>query len=147
MKDNILLINLRCLGDMAEAIEEENPGILVSKNFEDILGRAKLDEIGKLCIVLSAYNYSGSDTNTIDPQTAAELIHAVQPEIPIMCWGGRTKRSEFEDPTKDNELILDVSYYGVEECCRIIKKFYSGTLTVDDIPMRQCLKLNWLECR
>lgn len=141
MKDNILLINLRWLEPYADRVKRECPSILVTDNFEDILARAKLDEINRLCIILSAFNYSGSKSNCILAQDAAELIHAVRSEIPILVWSGR--RPGADPVKKENELYLESEDYTSAQTFEIIRRFFSGSLTLEDVPKRSFLSLNF----
>ena len=79
--------------------------ITVTENFEQVLAMTKLGEISKLAILICAFNYSRSKTNTCSGKKAAEEIHRVDPDIPILIWQG--KESTDINDCGNNETYFD----------------------------------------
>ena len=122
---------------------EDGYEISVSGNFEQILALAKSAELKRLCIVMGGYNYSKSMMNNISGQKAAEEIHAVNPDIPILIWNGRQnewsendKRYYIPEIKNKNEIYLRAGDYSREDFFGIIRKFYADSLTTADMPVR-----------
>jgi len=122
----------------------------VEVNFQQVLGIAKAKELNRLCIYMDAWN--GTHYNGERGQTAAEKIHAVDPAIPILIWDGREYISDEDVPpvfkvegepkpiTNDNELYLSFDHYN-NLIIEITRKFFDGTLSVKDIPYRECMNM------
>lgn len=122
-------------------------------NFQQIIALAKLKQLGKLCIYMDVWNVSGKTFNGMRGQGAAELIHEIDPNVPILIWDGR----EFDaDPEilippafqvdgvvhpiiNDNELYLSFDHYNENKIHEITIKFFERTLNFEDIPNRDCL--------
>lgn len=127
------------------------PKVIVEKNFQQVLGMAHAKELKRLCIFMDAWN--GEILNGIRGQTAAERIHEESPGIPILIWEGREYLSDENTapvfkvtgtlkPLKyDNELYLSFNDYE-NRIFEITKKFFEGSLTISDIPQRECLERN-----
>lgn len=144
--NNILLIcSIVHFESIVNKIKALIPDIYTSSNFEDIFSRIKTDEVKRICIIMGAYNYSGSSFNNIIGQEAAKLFHKSKPDIKILVWDGRDVevvdgRVKEVPVTEDNEIYLEsgpgVDFYGTT------KKFFDGGLTSDDIPSRVCLDMS-----
>jgi len=123
-------------------------------NFQQVIALAKLGQLKKLCIFMDVWNVEGRSFNGMRGQGAAELIHNIDPDIQILIWDGR----EFDpdDPEilippafqidgkihpiiNKNELYLSFDHYSEERILEVTKKFFSKTLTFEDIPKRECL--------
>lgn len=125
-------------------------------NFEQILGLIRSGQLKKLCIFMDVWNVSGRSFNGMRGQGAAEKIHEINPDIPILIWDGREYEQEDPDilippafqisgkvhPIKNkNELYLDFDHYKEEDIDIITKQFFTGELTLADIPQRECLEI------
>lgn len=126
--------------------------VKIENNFQQVKALAKTHEISRLCIYMDAWNcdqcYNGERG-----QTATEKIHAIAPDIPILIWDGREYFSDenispvFKVTGKlkpiqyDNELYLSFDYYKNATVTELTKKFFEGSLTVKDIPHRECLDM------
>jgi hypothetical protein len=127
-------------------VKENFNDVKISSNFEDVLSYAKSNELSSIVIVSSAFNYSGSKYNVIRGQQAAEIIHLINPNIPILIWDGRTykyKNYPIECnlfgqvlPIKNiNEYYLEIIHYSDKEIFKIIKNFYSKKLDTTSIKI------------
>jgi len=136
-------------------LKRKIPNIIIDQNYEQVLGFVKKNEAERICIWMDAWNYSGNKYGSIRGQGAAENFHKINPAIPILVWDGREYDCPIEmspalqvygniHPIKnDNELYLSFNYeYSRKEQIKIIKKFFDGTLTTQDIPCRACLDMN-----
>jgi hypothetical protein len=134
-----------------------SPDIAVYEhNFEQIIGLAKTGQLKKLCIYMDVWNISGQTFNGMRGQGAAEKIHEIDPNIPILIWDGR--EYDPEDPSvimppafqvtgtihpikNKNELYLDFDFYKKEDIDKITEKFLAGKLAFSDIPQRECIEI------
>jgi hypothetical protein len=129
-------------------------------NFQQILGLAKHKELERLCICMDVWNCPGiSGFNEMRGQGAAEIIHQVDPKIPILIWEGRQfDPPEFpENPpafqmsgkikpiTNSNELYI---HYKKEKKGRyminITRSFFKATLKAEDIQSSEHLQLEFI---
>lgn len=125
-------------------------------NFEQIIGLAKSGQLKKLCIYMDVWNVSGRSFNGMRGQGAAEKIHEIDPSIPILIWDGREYIPEDPDvlippafqvtgeivPIKNkNELYLDFDHYKEEDIDAITKQFFTGELTLVDVPQHECIEI------
>ncbi|MDD5649824.1 MAG: hypothetical protein PHF86_05290 [Candidatus Nanoarchaeia archaeon] len=125
-------------------------------NFEQIIGFAKTGKLKKLCIYMDVWNVSGRAFNGMRGQGAAEKIHEIDPDISVLIWDGREYDSKDPDvimppafqvtgtihPIKNkNELYLDFDHYKEEDIDRITEQFFTGELTLSDIPQRECIEI------
>jgi hypothetical protein len=122
-------------------------------NFQQIIALAKLKQLDKLCIYMDVWNVSGKSFNGMRGQGAAELIHEIDPNIPILIWDGREfdtdpeilippafqVNGEVHPIINDNELYLSFDHYDESKIHEITAKFFEGTLNFEDIPNRDCL--------
>jgi hypothetical protein len=129
MKKVLLIGMVNWFSTLVTAIKKLVPDLIVTSNFEEVQALAKNGELGKLCVIISGYNYSGSPTNCIEGHEVAEKLHDINPNIPIMIINGaKTELSEetglLEQVSKnsENEIYVDNS----EELVR--SKFFSGEL-------------------
>lgn len=133
------------ISDITDNIES----VIIEKNFQQILGMIKTDEIKRLCIYMDAWNcnhYNGERG-----QTVAEKIHEINPDLPILIWDGREYISDRDVPPvfkvtgklkpikNDNELYLSFDHYN--NIIEITKKFFEGTLSIKDVPERECIDM------
>lgn len=145
-----LCASLRSKVDLKEAIFEHN--------FEQVIGLAKCNELDKLCIFIDVWNCFGMSFNSMRGQRAAEKIHAINPDIPILIWDGREYIPEDPDVVmppmfqvvgtpkeivNHNELYLDFENYDEEMIEKITKKFFTENLTEKDVPRRECLSFKF----
>jgi len=139
---NVVLINhLGVYPEVGEHLRSLVPGLYVTENFEQVYGMVKCKEVDKLCIYLGGWNYSKNPSNIAGGQEAAEDIHKINPSIPILIWSGRIK--DVDPPVRyPNEIYLDLKDY--KEFYPNTEKFFTGTLTWKDIPIRECIADNFL---
>lgn len=130
------------------------PKVIIEKNFQQVIGMAKLKELERLCIYMDVWN--ADHFNGIRGQPAAEKIHEISPEVHILVWDGREYLSDDNDiapvfkvtgelkPIRfENEVYLSFDHFNTkEEMFEVMKKFFEGKLTKEDIPHRQCLNMN-----
>lgn len=130
------------------------PDVVIEKNFQQVLGMAKSNEITRLCIFMDAWNCD--DYNGNRGQTVAEKIHKIKPDIPILIWEGRKYISEKNLPPLfivagkpkpleyNNELYLSFDHYNDnEEIIKITKQFFEGKLSAEDVPNGECLDMKF----
>lgn len=150
-----------CSGHI-DFLNEYIKDIVIENNFQQVIAAAKLGELEKLCIFMDVWNVSGRVFNGMRGQGAAELIHAIDPKIPILIIDGREydPPEEFKDAPpcfvvtgviheikNKNELYLKVSdkYYGpslFEVVDDLILKFFEGELVESDVDA-SCLELEF----
>jgi hypothetical protein len=129
--------------------------VLVERNFEQLLGMVRFGEVGKVCILMDIWNVSGRDCNSARGQYGAELIHEIDPVIPVLVWDGR----EYDCPEKDipsafkvfgnklpikfpNELYLMPGDYNLDQM-EITLRFFEGKLNMSDLPKQECLSFSF----
>ena len=141
---HVMLANpIEFFDNAKEKLTEIGLNIHISGNFEQVLAMAKTGELEKLCILVGGYNNSKSKYNNICGQKAAEEIHTINPDIPILVWNGR--ENEWDEEKKQyympevknaNETYLRAGDYSSEDFFRVIKEFYEERSTTLDIPVR-----------
>lgn len=127
---------------------------IYERNFEQIIGMARSGELDKLCIFIDVWNVYGRSFNSMRGQGAAEKIHEINPNIPILIWDGREYISEDPDVVippafqvtgtprdikNANELYLDFEHYSDEQIDEITEKFFAEELSFKDIPQHSCI--------
>jgi hypothetical protein len=135
---------------LVERIHKTLPTVVVESNYEQVVGIVKEGDLERLCVWMDAWMIRG--------QGVAERVHLINPVIPILIWDGR----EYDCPDKDaspnfkvygkalpikndNEIYLSFDdKYSQEDQIKIMKKFFEGTLTAQDIPHRECLDMSRL---
>ena len=122
--DKVLLIgNMNWFGILIEACKKMVPDLFVTVNFEEVNARIKLGQVDRVCIVQSAFNFSGNSSNSASGSEAAQAFHKVVPSIPILVWTD----INIEIPTRlVNELYLDCGMYETPIFYQVMKEFYSG---------------------
>lgn len=135
-------------------IKALNSDIIVENNFEQIIGMAKNKELEKLCIYMDVWNVFGRSFNGMRGQGAAEKIHEIDPNIPILIWDGREYDVPAElanippcfqvegkvHPIKNpNEIYLSFDFYDnvIDE---ITIKFFDGTLELEKLTHKECFR-------
>jgi hypothetical protein len=133
----------------------KNCNVHVEKNFEQVLGTVRDNEVNRICILMDVWNISGRNCNSARGQYAAERIHEINPIIPILIWDGR----EYNCPRKNicpvfqvfgeiipikysNELYLMPQDYMGEQV-RITLKFFEGSLIAEDIPKKEMVSFDF----
>ena len=128
------------------------PKVIIEKNFQQVLGMAKLKELERLCIYMDVWN--ADHFNGIRGQPAAEKIHEISPEVRILVWDGREYISDDNDippvfkvsgrpkPIRfKNEIYLSFDHFNTkEEMFEVTRKFFEGRLSAKDIPYRESLE-------
>lgn len=140
---------------LIKILHEQNPKVQFERNFEQIIGMAKLDELKRLCLYMDVWNCSGGISNSLRGQTAAGLIHEINPDIPILIWSGREYNCPYKDMpsamqlwgdplpiTRANELYLEIDDYGLN-IPAIIKNFFEAKLTEADVPKKQFVSFSF----
>jgi hypothetical protein len=134
-------------------INKLNNDVVVENNFEQIIGMAKNGELERLCIYMDVWNVFGRSFNGMRGQGAAEKIHEIDPNIPILIWDGREYDVSPElsnippcfqvdgkvHPIKyANETYLSFDFYDnvIDD---ITTKFFNGTLNLDKLAHKECL--------
>jgi len=139
-------------------LKENHKDVLIENNFEQVIALAKLGELERLCIFMDVWNCPGATYNGRRAQGAAELIHEIDLNIPILIWDGREYEPPFEmkdempflqvtgiaHPIKNkNELYLSFDYFkGPEIWNKITSKFFDKTLTKEDVELGECIKFD-----
>jgi hypothetical protein len=121
------------------------------RNFEQILAMVKNGEINKVCIIMDVWNVAGKSFNGMRGQNAAEKIHEINPNVPILIWDGREFESDIVIPPcfqvegnlvpikKANELYLSFDNYDDDQMLEITAKFFDGVLTSEDALEKECI--------
>lgn len=122
--DKILLAgNISWFGVLIETCKKKVPDLFITGNFEEVNARIKLGQVERVCIVQSAFNFSGNSSNNASGSEAAKAFHKMVPSIPILVWND----INIEFPIQlVNELYLDCGMYETPVFYRIMKEFYSG---------------------
>lgn len=99
------------VGDVADLIERRY-GVYSTTNFEQLLVMVKEGSINKVCILMGGCTIAGDE--------AAEKLHEVNPDMPIIVWDscGSTRIAS-------NELYLNARDFKTEDFFTKISKFYS----------------------
>lgn len=140
---------------LIEILQRQNPGVQFERNFEQIIGMAKLGELERLCLYMDVWNCAGGISNSLRGQAAAGLIHEIDPDIPILVWSGREYDCPYKDMssamqlwgkplpiTKANELYLEVDDYGLR-IPAITKRFFEAKLSESDVPIKQFVSFSF----
>lgn len=129
---NVLLVGLlKWFPSLAENLKSI-PNLLITSNYEEVLGLVKHDRIGRLCIIISGYNYSKSPSNNIEGYEAARELHKIQKDLPILIINGSEKEVsektgllEIISKSTNNEIYIENDGEPVRE------RFFSGELFQD----------------
>jgi len=144
------------LGPFLKRVSESLPNVTIGCNFEEVYALVKRRELDRLCIFYDAYNFSGSKDNYARGQAVAEKIHLYDPSIKVLIYNGRTYDLIEKDvptvfqvsgnvtPIKyDNEVYIeDTNIENREHLLEILGLFFSGDLSVLDVPYREALNKN-----
>jgi len=151
---NVFLSGTCLCSELIEILKEKS--IEIENNFEQVFAMAKLGKINKLCIFMDADNCSYKKFNCIRGQGAAELIHSVNKNIPILIWDGKEYVDADQDlppifqigtkqkPVKNNnEMYLSFAHYNKTSIEEITMSFFENTLTDTDIKIKDCLEFKF----
>jgi hypothetical protein len=142
--------------ELCEGLRNDLSVASYEHNFQQVIGLAKAGQLKKLCIFMDVWNVSGRTFNGMRGQGAAELIHEIDPNVLILIWDGREYDADVPDllippafqvtgtvhPIKNkNELYLDFDHYKEEDIDKVTKLFFTGELTLSDIPQRECIEI------
>jgi len=118
--------------DLINTFKEKVPGLYVTVNYEEIKAMVKAGEIDRLCILLGGYNYSKHPWNTIQGYEAAEDLHKISKDLPILVINGsnsevskETGLLEYISRDKENEVYLN------NDEAKMRERFFSGDLLQD----------------
>lgn len=129
---------------------------IFERNFEQILGYVRENNVEKICIFIDVWNVYGQSFNGMRGQGAAEKIHQIDPNVQVLIWDGR--EYDANDPNivippafqlsgepkeikNKNELYLEFADYKENLIDSITKKFFNGELSFNDIPKRDCIEI------
>ena len=118
MKTNIIMaFPMRWAGDLCDKVKQDIPNVEIESNLEQVIARAKLNEIDRICIIFGSFDTDGC--------ACAEKIHAVNPSIPILIWDSLN----LPEKRRTNEIYLNSKDYETKDYWNTFYKFYNGILT------------------
>lgn len=132
MKQNVLLIGLlHEYNEQANRIQRLIPDLVITSNFEQVLGMAKTEELEQLCVIIGGFNYSKCPSNTIDGYKVAEEIHQIDPSIPMLIINGSKTEISKETGLLENVSQNTPTETYVENEDTIRTKFFTGELFLE----------------
>lgn len=114
MRQKILLIHPQdWFGSIIKKIQERVPDVVVTPNFEQVLGLVRAGEVKKICIMYA--------TLTEPAVAAVQKIHAVDYSIPIQIWN-----AEKPETPSPREEYLNSGDFKDEEFYSAVVEFFKA---------------------
>ena len=123
----ITTFNIGWFSDIIEgALDLSKSKVIVERNFEQVIGLVRGNEVSAVCIIVSANGWNIG--------RAIQELHKINPELPILIWGIPSKRGKIMN--KSTIYLSPEDYEDPEQRHKITAMFFDGTLKDSHIPCR-----------
>ena len=116
-------------------------------NYMQVEAMVKNNEVGRLIIFSTVFNFD-EQLGFTPGQLAAEFLHRINPDLPILVVGGR-KVYVMENyrlkPIEDTSIYIPSMQYSVREANEIMRSFMEGTLDTNSLEVYETLGKDYMD--